>query len=100
MLGVEAGPRYSYIKGRLEAEAKKLPFRSIHILRPSLLLGERDEFRFAEVLAQRCLTPIRKFIPVKYRPVQAAEVARKILDILSKKTAGVHIYEGAALFGE
>jgi len=98
----KSGVFYNQVKGSLEAEIKKLPFRSIHILRPSLLLGERDEFRFAEVLAKRCLAPIRKFIPAKYRPVRAAEVARKIFDILSAttKTAGVHIYEGATLFGE
>jgi uncharacterized protein YbjT (DUF2867 family) len=97
----QSGVFYNHIKGSLEAEIKNLPFRSIHILRPSLLLGERNEFRFAEVLAKHCLTPIRKFIPAKYRPIQATEVARRILDILSTttKTYGVHIYEGDTLFG-
>src|SRR5262249_62336295 len=38
---------YLRTKGELEAELAKLPFGAIHILRPSLLIGRRQEFRLA-----------------------------------------------------
>jgi len=88
---------YNRVKGELEADIRKLPFKSIHILRPSLLLGEREEFRAAEALGQMFLKPIRKIFPLKYRPIYAMEVAQKILEILSLKNEGIKIYEGAEL---
>src|SRR3989442_9050572 len=39
---------YSRVKGETETAIRKLPYRSIQIFRPSLLLGERPEFRLGE----------------------------------------------------
>ena len=39
---------YNRVKGEMEAGVKRLPFRAVWILRPSLLLGEREEFRLGE----------------------------------------------------
>lgn len=78
---------YNAVKGKTEQALKQLNFESLVILRPSLLLGERDEFRLAESVAIR-LEPIYRPLligPLKnYKPVQAGVVAavacRKILD--------------------
>lgn len=90
---------YSRIKGELEVDLQTLSFKSIHILRPSLLVGQRKEFRIGEAISQLFLAPIRRLIPVKYRPIHADAVARKVIDILYAETTGIHIYEGAALHG-
>lgn len=39
---------YSRVKGEIEREIQKYPFQQTGILRPSLLLGERDEQRLGE----------------------------------------------------
>src|SRR5919197_4128869 len=46
-LGADSGSRifYSRVKGELEDAVLRLPYRSITIVRPSLLLGERGEPR-------------------------------------------------------
>ena len=36
---------YLRTKGEMERELSKLPFKALHILRPSLLIGKRAEFR-------------------------------------------------------
>ncbi|WP_235848495.1 Rossmann-fold NAD(P)-binding domain-containing protein [Litchfieldia alkalitelluris] len=44
---------YSKMKGELEQELMKIPFSSTAIVRPSLLMGERNEFRLGEKLAEK-----------------------------------------------
>jgi uncharacterized protein YbjT (DUF2867 family) len=90
---------YNQVKGELESEIRKLPFDSIHILRPSFLLGKRDEFRIGEVVGSVFMKPLSPLIPAKYRPVQARTVARRAIDLLGPDLPGVHVYEGAALKG-
>src|SRR5690349_1794944 len=48
-----AGAFYSRVKGRAEETVRALPFRCVHIMRPSLLLGERDERRPGEEAAKK-----------------------------------------------
>lgn len=85
---------YNRVKGEVERDIQKLPFRSIHIIRPSLLLGEREEFRWGEEIAKIFLKPFRFLIPAKYRPVHAIDIARKIYSVLKNPSKGVYIYEG------
>jgi hypothetical protein len=53
-LGASAQSRifYNRVKGQLEDALRTLPYRSVTIVRPSLLLGERREFRLGEVIAR------------------------------------------------
>ncbi|MFC2086441.1 NAD(P)H-binding protein [Bacteroidota bacterium] len=43
---------YLKSKGMMEVAIKDLNFESLHTLRPSMLLGERNEFRFGEVIGK------------------------------------------------
>lgn len=45
---IDSSAFYLQCKGRAEAEIQFHPFKRISILRPSLLLGNRREFRFGE----------------------------------------------------
>lgn len=87
---------YSRTKGEMEATISKMPFQSIGILRPSLLLGERKEFRLAEKVGAVGMKlasfafqgPLRK-----YRAVQAADVAAAMLFLSRTNFQGVRIVE-------
>src|SRR5687768_15734091 len=69
---------YSRVKGEAEAAVRQLPYRGVQIFRPSLLLGERAEFRMGERLAT-IAAPLLKLPLVgrlrRYRPIEAAAVA-------------------------
>lgn len=97
--GADAGSRllYSRVKGELEAAVAKLPFKGVHIARPSLLLGERDESRPAEGLAQAVLPFLSPLIPARYRPIRATTVARALVALSKTVSAGVRIHESDEL---
>jgi uncharacterized protein YbjT (DUF2867 family) len=73
---------YPKIKGELENELLKLNLKSILIFQPSLLLGNRNEFRFFEKISQ-AIFPIFNTLLIgklkKYRAIEAMEVAEKML---------------------
>jgi len=99
-----ASPRsrvfYSRVKGELEETVRDLPFRAVNLFRPSLLLGEREESRAGELLAERVLGlasfllagPLRK-----YRPVQARKVAAAMVRVAKEGRSGFHVFESDAV---
>lgn len=97
---VGADPRsknfYLRTKGELEQELAKLPFRAVHILRPSLLLGKRDEFRLGEAIGMT-VAPALDLLTLgklrRYHSVHAQLVGRAMVAAARQGTAGVHIYE-------
>jgi len=87
---------YNRVKGKVEEAVRALPYHGIHIFRPSLLLGERREFRLGERVAT-VLTPLFTWALVgplrKYRPIRAAAVARAMVRVGKEGRAGVQVYE-------
>lgn len=86
---------YSRVKGRMEAAVSALGFDAVHILRPSLLLGERAEKRPAEDLAQKLspyLTPLFAGPLARYRPIAASEVAEAMLGLALRGQPGAHVH--------
>jgi len=91
---------YNRVKGELEAEVKLMPFWAVHIFQPSLLLGERNENRWGEALAQRLGRGIDRLMGgmlTKYRPVEADVVAKAMIIAAQKLEKGVHIYSSSLL---
>ena len=91
---------YSRVKGETEGDIRKLPYRAIQILRPSLLLGTRAEFRFGERIAA-ALAPILS-VPLigrwrRYRPIPAAVVARAMTQIALGAPRGPSVFEYDAM---
>jgi len=88
-----ANPRsrvfYNRVKGEVEGALLALPFRSVTIVRPSLLLGEREEVRIGE----RIGAVIGRVVPGRYRPVRALDVARVLVDEAASDRAGARIIE-------
>ncbi len=87
---------YSRIKGEIEAAISALNFESVSIFRPSLLLGERAEFRLAERLAEPFAKALSFFMIGglrKYRAIEARTVAAAMIEIAKKEMKGVKVYE-------
>jgi uncharacterized protein YbjT (DUF2867 family) len=87
---------YSRVKGQTESKLKSIGFEEIHIMRPSLLLGARDEKRVGESIAQFIMTSLEFMLigPLrKYRPIQARAVARAMIKLSERKRQGVFIHE-------
>lgn len=86
---------YSRMKGLLEQELKKIGFKSLHIFRPSLLLGDRKEFRLGESAAAFIskwisfifLGPLKKI-----KPIHAKNVAKGMYKAAQSKAEGVYTY--------
>jgi uncharacterized protein YbjT (DUF2867 family) len=79
--GANANSRNAYLKmkGELELKVIALNFPQTSILQPSLLLGERKDFRLGEKLASALLPLISKIPKLKkYRPITGKQVAIKM----------------------
>ena len=90
-IGASAESRFFYnrVKGDLEDALRTLAFRSLTIVRPSLLLGERAEFRLGEQIAKR----FAWLVPGRYRPVHARDVALALVHAAKTDAPGMRIIE-------
>lgn len=73
---------YLKTKARMEADVKALNLLSLAIFRPSILLGEREEFRFGEKLGEKIMTSLTTVFSgrlSKYKPVAATQLAKVML---------------------
>lgn len=72
---------YSRIKGELDRDVKGLPFKTLCILKPSVLMGEREEKRRGESIGVFLGTILIPLIPPlrKYRPIPAETVAKAMI---------------------
>jgi uncharacterized protein YbjT (DUF2867 family) len=84
---------YSRVKGELEQAVLALGYPSVTIVRPSLLLGDRQEFRLGEEIAKR----FAWVTPRKYRPVQARDVAATLISAARENRPGRRIIESAEI---
>ena len=86
---------YNRVKGRAEVAVSEMPFKAVHILRPSLLLGQRWEPRPAEDWGKQFAPFWSWFLwgPFsRYRPVEAEIVAARMVELAKSDLEGVHIH--------
>jgi uncharacterized protein YbjT (DUF2867 family) len=88
---------YNRVKGELEQAVAALGYRSAIAFRPSLLSGEREQYRLGERAALAVLQPLRSLLPRKYRPVSAAAVAQAMLRHAAESPAGFTVIESDAM---
>lgn len=91
---------YSRVKGETEAAIGRLHYRSTQIFRPSLLLGERREFRRGERIAM-AVAPVLAAALIgrlrRYRPIEAETVARAMIRLAQEAPLGPNIFEYDAM---
>lgn len=91
---------YLKVKGETERDLELLGFKSLIILRPSMLMGERKEFRFGELIGKGIMTFINPLMVgslVKYKGIKGAVVARAMLRVGKEMMPGTHYLEGSEL---
>jgi uncharacterized protein YbjT (DUF2867 family) len=88
---------YLKLKGKIEKYVSDINLKSVSILRPSLLLGKRNEKRFVEKIAQMILPKISFLMPSKYRPISAEKVAKAMIQLSKTDSEGVKIFNYAEI---
>lgn len=86
---------YNKVKGELENHIHSLNLKYVSILRPSLLLGERQEQRTLEDMTQKLYRKFSHLVPntFKYKPVTAEQVAHTMVDAARTQTDKFEIYD-------
>lgn len=96
-LGADAESKvfYSRTKGQLQVRLKKTRLTALHVFQPSLLLGERQEFRLGEKAATVLSPIISKLLQgkmKKYKPVEARDVALAMYEVAQIERTGNYTY--------
>ena len=96
-MGADADSRvfYNRVKGELEDALSELDYESVCVAQPSLLAGERGEFRLAERLG----LALGFLMPERFKPVQAAQVAAGLLAVARDERPGWHVLNNTVLRG-
>ena len=84
---------YNRVKGEMEQALKAQDWPQLTIVRPSLLLGARREFR----LGERLLAPLARWIPGKYRGIKACTLAHALWRLALEEQDGTRIIESDQL---
>lgn len=94
-LGANARSRvfYNRVKGEVENALRATDYPSLTIVRPSLLLGAREEFR----LGERIFARAGWLMPPAYKPVEARTVARALVTLAREDAPGVRVVESREL---
>ncbi len=76
----QASVYYNKVKGEVEEDLKTIPFSYLGLFQPSLLLGNRKEFRFGEEAAKILTKPLvwLKLFD-KFRPIDDYKVAKAMI---------------------
>src|SRR5438034_3022121 len=102
-LGANAKSRvfYNRVKGEMQDAVSRLGYTSVVIAQPSLLVGDRAALgqppRAGEEWTMRMLRPVMPVLPSGVRPIDAAVVARALVQATLAARPGVHILSSAAM---
>jgi uncharacterized protein YbjT (DUF2867 family) len=81
---------YARVKGELERDVRAIGFRSLTILRPSIIEGNRDEVRFAESLTLRLSHFLAPVLPKRFHVNPAPKIAQTLVDAVVTAEPGCH----------
>jgi uncharacterized protein YbjT (DUF2867 family) len=87
---------YLRLKGEVENAVSELGYPSLYIMRPSMLLGKRSEFRLGENIGQAVVRSASFLFfgaMKKYYPVQAGDVAQAMVEAAKEKRPGINIIQ-------
>ncbi len=83
---------YLHLKGEVEDAIKTTGLQSLHIMQPSMLLGDRKETRTAERTGQVIMKAFPFLLPAKYKPVHGRDVAKAMLKAAKSPKKGFISY--------
>lgn len=88
---------YNQVKGQVEDSISAIGFASIHIYRPSLLLGPRKGRRAGEIVGGILGRLFLFATPKRYRPIKSDKVARAMLSYASREEDGIYFHPSDTL---
>jgi len=92
---------YNRTKGEMESAVSELGYASVVIARPSLLTGDRAATGLPERPAERWVTalvgPVSKWVPARWRPIEAGVVARALRAATAAAPSGLRFIESSEL---
>ncbi len=88
---------YNRVKGELERDLTALNYPALFIFRPSLLLGDRHEFRLGERIGEGLMKLLNPLIPAKYKGIRVESVANAMFQKAQEGLTGKHIIESDQL---
>ncbi len=86
---------YNRVKGELQEKLVALKLNSLHILQPSLLVGDRTEKRAGEKFGEIILNLTKPFLIgglKKYRAIKVSAIAKALLILAKEQKQGEYIY--------
>ena len=94
----KSGTFYLQVKGELEAKLNAMNFQSVHVARPSFLLGDRKEYRLGErigIAAAALVQPLLVGGLRIYRSIESQTVAKALVNASVQEKPGrfVHLYD-------
>jgi uncharacterized protein YbjT (DUF2867 family) len=101
-LGVSesGGNFYLTVKRDVENSLKRMKFKSLIIVRPSMLLGKRNEFRAGELIG-KIVMKMLNFLFIgklkKYKAINAKTVAKAMVELSKTDLEGVSVFESDRL---
>ncbi len=100
---VDSSIFYNQVKGQTEQAIERIGFAAYHVIRPSLLLGDRQESRPLEDIMGKLskVTNVLLFGPMKkYRAIEARQVAKAMQIIAASKATGkiIHLNDELAKY--
>ncbi len=99
-VGAKASARNFYLKlkGEVEKAIAEQHFESFHVLRPSMLLGDRKEVRMGEIIGKGIMNALPFLLTgalKKYRGINASDVAHAMVEASKLDVKGMvaHHYD-------
>lgn len=87
---------YNRVKGDAEDAVQAIGFEAVHILRPSLLTGDRATSRAGERIGETVLTAVTPLLVGPFRalrPTPSEAVAHTLVRVAAERHKGVHVYD-------
>jgi hypothetical protein len=91
LLWCSAPAFYARVKGELERDVREIGVRSLTILRPSIIEGERDEVRLAENVVLKLSHFLAPILPKRFHVNPAPKIAEVLVDAVVTAEPGSHL---------
>ncbi len=84
---------YLQLKGEIEEAVQSAGLNTVHIMRPSVLLGDRKEKRLGESISKKIMSALSFLVPAKYKAIHGRTVAKAMANLAKENKKGYYIHE-------
>lgn len=82
---------YNRVKGEVEERLTAMSFKSLTMVRPGLIGGERTEFRLGEEMAKAVVKVIGPLLPKSFQMNEPSRIAKALLEAAIVAKEGKHL---------